>query len=198
MRDYSASATGSTLFVLLDKPDDPLAWATFYARYRPKIMEWCRCRGLQEADADDVAQEVMRKLSDDIRGFVYDPGKGRFRSWLKTVVMHALSDAMERRRRLGAGVGGDTALEQLQAVAAPDDLAERLLQEYRRELVAVAAERVRAEVSSRDWKIFVALAIEGRPGKEVATELGIKVATAHVARNRVQRRILDLVRQLEA
>jgi RNA polymerase sigma-70 factor (ECF subfamily) len=198
MGAHDLSATGSTLLVLLQNPEDQRAWAKFVLRYGPMVYAWCRRWGLQESDAEDVTQEVLTKLYCKIGGFAYDPAKGSFRGWLKTVAHHAWRDAVEARRRPGAGAaGGSAALDQLQAVAARDDLAESLEREFDGELYAAAAERVRGEVSARDWKIFAELAIVGRPGKEVAEELGMKVAAVFVAKSRVQQRLREAVRELD-
>ena len=47
----------------------------FMARYGPKIHAWCRRWGLQEADAQDVTQMVLLRLSVKVREFVYDPSR---------------------------------------------------------------------------------------------------------------------------
>ena len=61
------------------------------ARFRedgPLIHRWCRRWRLQEADAQDVAQDVLLKLHGRMATFNYDPS-GSFRAWLKTLAHHA-------------------------------------------------------------------------------------------------------------
>jgi len=94
-------------------PSDQEAWATFVAHYGPKIRGWCRQRGLQAADADDVTQDVLLRLARALRRFTYDPSRS-FRGWLRLVTEHALSDyfaVRKRRRRSGGGDDGLAALE---------------------------------------------------------------------------------------
>ena len=57
--------------------------------------------------------------------------------------------------------------------------------------------RVRLRVQPRTWQAFHLLAVEGRSGAEAAERLGMKVATAFVARSKVQKMIQDEVRKLE-
>src|SRR6516165_6938403 len=108
----SDSQTGSTLLVLLGQPDSPEAWKAFVRRYTPKLLAWCRQWKLQDADAQDVTQEVLHRLTRHMRGFPYDPARGHFRSWLKTLARHAWSDLWQARRRAGWG-SGDPAMQRL-------------------------------------------------------------------------------------
>src|SRR4051794_3741297 len=83
MEKPSDSQTSITLLERLrDNPADPEAWERFVARYRPRIVGWCSERGLQPADAEDVAQSVLTKLLHTMKLFRYDPSRS-FRAWLK-------------------------------------------------------------------------------------------------------------------
>ena len=141
MAEQDQSKTGSTLLWLLQDPKDQEAWARFVVRYGPKVHDWCRRWGLQESDAQDVTQEVLLKLCNKIGGFAYDPAKGSFRGWLKTLAHHAWRDSLDSRQRRGLAAGGSEIQEQLLTVAAHDDLAKRLEEEFDHELMAMAAER---------------------------------------------------------
>ena len=55
---------------LRSTPKDPCAWAEFVEWYGQKIYVWCRSWGLQEADAQDVTQDVFLKLSGACKIFV--------------------------------------------------------------------------------------------------------------------------------
>ena len=76
MASGSATRTGSVLLLLLGNPTDAECWTNFVDRYAPKIYGWCRQRGLQEPDAEDVTQEVLTQLVQKLRTFSYDPHKG--------------------------------------------------------------------------------------------------------------------------
>src|SRR3954471_15949669 len=102
-------------------PADPRNWAEFVDHYGPKILVWCRAWGLQDADAQDVAQTVLLKLSTKMRDFAYDPGRS-FRAWLKTIAQHAWLDFLAARKNAGQGSGDTSMLDRLNSVAARDDL----------------------------------------------------------------------------
>ena len=99
MSGYSDSQTSLTLMDMLRQyPKNADAWDRFVRLYRPKIYGWCRTWGLQEADAEDVAQDVITKLTEKMSNFQYDRSRC-FRAWLKTITQHALSDLVASRHR---------------------------------------------------------------------------------------------------
>ena len=73
MESNSDEATSPTLLARLRSPSDQAAWDQFVERYSPRIYGWCRRWNLQEADAQDVTQDVLLRLADKMRTFAYDP-----------------------------------------------------------------------------------------------------------------------------
>jgi RNA polymerase sigma-70 factor (ECF subfamily) len=182
----SASATGSTFLVLLRDPSSPDGWRNFVARYGPRIFAWCQRWSVQPADAENVTQEVLLKLVRRLPSFTYDPAKGGFRAWLKTVTRNALNDYREAQQRGQAGTGSSAVVDLLLNAASREDLLEHFQREFDLELLDEAKARTELQVSRRDWRIFQALAIEGRTGAEVAAELGMKPFAVFKAKSRVQ------------
>jgi RNA polymerase sigma-70 factor (ECF subfamily) len=193
--DAGSRTSASLLARLRAAPCDQTAWGEFVDRYGRKIYGWCRHWGLQEADAEDVTQDVLVRLAGKMRDFAYDPSRS-FRGWLKTLARHAVSDFCDARGR--AAAGGSQAVELLHAVEAREDLVKRLEDEFDREVYEEAVARVRARVSPKTWRAFEMAAQEGRPGAEVAAELGMNVAAVFVARGRVQKMLQEAVRALDA
>jgi len=197
MDQKSGSETRVTLLVRLKTvPVDSSAWAEFVEWYGQKIYVWCRAWGLQEADAQDVTQEVFLKLSGRMQEFCYDP-RGSFRAWLKTVTHNAWHDHISKRRKAGQGTGSDDAFQRLSAIEARDDLARSLDAAADQELLKEAAARVRLRVEPRTWDAFQLLAVDGRSGVEAAKILGMKVGAVFVARSRVQSMLRDELQRLE-
>jgi RNA polymerase sigma-70 factor (ECF subfamily) len=194
--DVAPGTSPSLLGRLGRLPTDQAAWADFARRYGRQIYGWCRRWQLQEADAQDVTQEVLLKLARKMATFAYDPARS-FRAWLKTVTHHAWRDFVEGRRRVVGCGAGDEVLEVLQTVEARDRLADHLDGEYTRELLDEAMARVRLRVRPHTWEAFRLLAFEGLSGAEAAGRLGMKVATVFVARSKVQKMVQEEVRRLE-
>src|SRR5262249_27319327 len=149
---------------------DHRAWSQFAEMYVPLVYGYVRKQGLQDADAADLAQEVLHTVSAAIRTFDYDPARGTFRAWLFTVVRNKLRDWRGRQARPGRGTGESGVQRLLEEQPAPDD--ERALweAEFQRQLYAWAAERVSAQVGPSTWQAFHRTAIEGCSGKDVAAE----------------------------
>jgi RNA polymerase sigma-70 factor (ECF subfamily) len=180
-----------SLFARL-KANETAAWAELFKRCVPVIYHWCRAWHLQEADAQDLTQNVLLKLARRIRTFQYDPTKS-FRAYLKTLARYAWCDLLSERDKPGAGGGGSVHLRQIESEAARDDLARRLEDGYEQELLRKAMETVQARVQPRTWEAFRLTALEGLSGEETARRLGMSVAGVFKARSRVQRRLREEV-----
>jgi RNA polymerase sigma-70 factor (ECF subfamily) len=165
-------------------------------RYGRRIYGWCRHWNLQEADAEDVTQEVLLKLAAKMQTFTYDRD-GSFRAWLKTLTHHAWQDFVKARQRGGAGQGGTEVLAVLHRAEARADLLQRLEAEFDRELLDAAMTQVRLRVQPHTWEAFRLTAVDGRSGAEVAKQLGMKVATVFVAKSKVRRMLQEEIGKLE-
>ena len=186
----------SLLLRLRHSPADQSAWREFVARYGRRIFLWCRQWDLQEADAEDVTQNVLAILAERLRTFEYNPG-GSFRAWLKTVAHHAWGKYVTQLAKPGRGSGDIDTPPRLLSVEARDDLAARLEEEFDRELLDLAMLRVAQRVEPHTWQAFTLTALDGLPGSDVAARLGIPVALVYVGRSRVQKMLKDEIQQLE-
>jgi RNA polymerase sigma-70 factor (ECF subfamily) len=197
MADESESQTISTFLARVRRnPADQDAWGDFVNRYGPTIYSWCRKRGLQDADAQDVAQTVLVKLARKMRDFAYDPARS-FRAWLKTITQHACCDFLEGRKRPDLGSGSAEVGALLDTVEGRRDLAQLLEEAFDRELLEEATARVRRRVAPRTWDAFRLTALEGLSGAAAAARLRMKAATVYVARSEVQKMLAEEVRRLE-
>jgi RNA polymerase sigma factor (sigma-70 family) len=197
MSTDSAPHTSPTLLMQLRQaPTDQAAWQRFVEHYGPRIYGWCRTWGLQDADAQDVTQDVLLKLADKLRTFTYDPSRS-FRGWLRRLTQHAWSDFTERRRKPGAGSGDTRVFAMLETIEAKEDLIKRMDEAFDRELLDQATVRVRLRVAQRTWDAFRLTALEGLTGAEAAARLDMKVATVFVAKSEVQRMLAEEIRTLE-
>jgi RNA polymerase sigma factor (sigma-70 family) len=188
--------TSLTLLERLQKnPDDPQAWTLFIERYQPRIRRWCVTWGLQDSDADDVAQNVLVKLFAALRKFQYDPSRS-FRAWLKTVTQHAWSDFVAARRRDPGQIAGqiDTIADSAEAQS---DLERQIEDGFDLELSEIAKHRIKGRTKPANWEAFQLTAIEGLSGAEAARKLGIPVGHVFVAKHRVQKLLQEEVQILK-
>lgn len=196
MSEAADSRTSVTLLGRLRDLTDATAWQEFVRRYAPRIYGWCRRRHLQEVDAQDVTQNVLLRLAHALQTFKYDCRKGSFRGWLQTVTRNACADLSMDQQRNGPGDPG--VQEQLNNVAARDELADALDQELQRELLEEAMVRVRLRVDAQTWEIFHLLAFTNQSGAMVAVRFGRSLDAVYKARSRVKEMLREEVQALEA
>jgi RNA polymerase sigma factor (sigma-70 family) len=178
-----APATRHTLIVKLRDPADAGAWREFVAIYEPLVYGLARRKGLQDADARDLCQEVFRTVAQAIDRWDLDPALGSFRGWLSRIARNLLVNFLTRRPYRLRGSGSTSVQDWLEAQPADDPSATALFEaEYRRRL--------------KTWNAFWQTAVEGRPPGDVAAELGLSVPAVYIARSRALARLRHRIGQL--
>ncbi len=95
----TAPVTRPSLLLRLRDTDDAECWSEFVRLYTPLIFGHCRRHGLQDADAADVAQEVMRVAAQAMPKFEYNAQRGKFRGWMLQTTRHRLHKFFARQQR---------------------------------------------------------------------------------------------------
>src|SRR5712671_2181096 len=101
-------ATRASLLVRLRDGGDVGAWQEFVRLYAPVIYGFGRKRGLQDADAADLMQDVLRSVSSAIHRLEYDRNQGTFRGWLFTITRNKVFNFLSARRIRPQGSGDTT------------------------------------------------------------------------------------------
>ncbi len=193
----SLPTTCATLLARLRQ--DPLndgAWDEFVELYGAHIYRWCRQWRLQDADAEDVTQEILLKLARKLRHFAYNP-RSSFRGWLKTVAHHAWRDFVDGPAH-ARQIADDRAWRLLSSAPARDDLIHRLEEAFDYEVLEAAKIQVRLRVAPHTWEAFRLTALDGLPVADVAAQVHMQVAMVYVAKSKVQRLLQQEIRKLEA
>ena len=162
MTSCASSTTSVTLLELVRQdPRDPGAWDRFVRRYRPKIFSWCREWGLQEADAEDVAQDVLVRLTEKMANFRYDP--------ITVLPPLAEDDHSSRLERPDLeplpGRRGQINPDAHEP-GSPHDLEKRIEETFDRELLDMAIMRVQERVAPPTWESFRLTASRGARGSK--------------------------------
>jgi RNA polymerase sigma factor (sigma-70 family) len=191
-------ATRASLLVRLRDGNDGEAWQEFVHLYAPIIYGFARKRGLQDADAADLMQDVLRSVSSAVPRLAYDPVRGTFRGWLFTVTRNKVFNFLQSRNRRVQGSGGSGMQQRLEQHAAADgDLSANWEADYRRELAARAMERVKGEFQAATWDAFIQTAVEGRTPAQVAARVGLSVGAIYVAKSRVTARLRQEIERMQ-
>lgn len=174
-------------------PDDVDAWTDFLGTYGPRIDAWCRRRGLQETDVQDVTQEILLKLAKQFGRFEYDP-KRSFRGWLRTVTENAISDFVKNQKSRDHM---HDVQDFLLTIEAREDLLQHLADAFDLELLAEAKSRVSQQVEERHWKVFTMTAEEQLSAATVSEATGDSVANVFKIKSRIQSMIRSELDKLE-
>jgi RNA polymerase sigma-70 factor (ECF subfamily) len=192
----AAPTTRPSLLCRIRQRSDQASWSEFVGLYGPIIYGHARRQGLQDSDAADLMQDVFRSICSTAGRFDYDPSRGKFRSWLFTIVRNKLRDQRGRCRPIATG-GSDANLR-LNEIPAENDGEEAWNRDYQQRLFAHAASLVQGQVRDHSWRAFWRTAVDGASASAVAAELGLPIASVYLARSRITARLRMIVAELES
>lgn len=185
-------STRPSLLARIRDPQDSASWQTFVTIYTPLVYRYARRKGFQDADAADLAQEVLTEVARSIPRFDYEPERGRFRDWLGCIARRQIARFLERRQRGGAVAQPGDELDRVEASQADPEWVD----EYNTRLLQVVLEQAEPHFEPATWKAFVRVWIDGKPAREVADELQVPIDSVYVAKSRVLKRLAEELRIL--
>jgi RNA polymerase sigma-70 factor (ECF subfamily) len=185
--------TRQTLLWRIRDPEDQAAWEEFVEIYAPVIYHFTVGRGLAPADAADIVQEVMKSLAGAMKSFEYEPDKGTFRSWLFTIVRNQIASHFRYKSRRLKTTGRTTAMKLAEAQSLEEGDENVWDREYRKQMFAWAAAKVRPEFGEATWSAFWRTAVLDEDATQVAEELGLSKASVYVAKSRAVKRIRETI-----
>lgn len=188
--------TSQSLIARVKDLTDALAWAEFLAIYQPVVFRMALRRGLQDADAQDVTQQVFLSVSQAIGGWTPEVGQPPFRAWLITITRNAVTKALTRRKP-DVGAGATSVVQLLEAQAVDESwISEEFVREARMDAMRWAAEQIRPEFSPMTWRLFWESVVLGRSVAEVARETGHTAGAIYMARFKVLQRLKAMVQSV--
>jgi RNA polymerase sigma-70 factor (ECF subfamily) len=189
-------ATRVSLILRLRDPADAVAWHEFVDLYAPLVYKLACRKGLQDADARDLCQDVLLAVARAVHRWDPEPARGSFRGWLSRITRNLLVNFLTRPA-YPRGSGASSLQELLEAQPSEDPSATALFEaEYRRRVFRWAAEAIRGEFAPATWQAFWQTAVDGQAPREAASELGLSVGAVYIARSRILARLRQRVEQL--
>ena len=189
--------TRLTLLTRIKDETDIDAWREFVRLHGPVVYRFARKRGLGDAEAADLMQEVLRSVARNAETTEYDPKRGSFRGWLFTITRDKICNFLSAQKNRPRWTGDST----FPITSVPDREAESDSDwdiEYQRQLAAKARDRVKNVFRSSIWQAFWKTAVDGRPAQDVGLELKMTPGAVYVAKCRVLTRLREEVQRLQA
>lgn len=190
-------STRLSLIRRLGDPSDGSAWNTFVEQYAPLLYRYARVKGLQDADASDLVQEVFEAVAKHVNRFEPRFQKTSFRRWFFRIAYTKLCDQAQRRNRQPKVLGDLTASIAGELSGGLEDNSSWLEIERRRELFERAAKQIQPTFQEKTWQAFWNTAVEGQDAQQVAEGLGMSIGAVYIAKSRVTSKLRTLINDWE-
>ena len=209
---FDPIATRHSLLNRLKDWGDQTSWHEFFDAYGQLIYNVAAKAGLADAEAQEVVQETVIAVARKIGEFKADPAHGSFSAWLMKLTRWRIADQWRKREKLGptlssSGTGKTPALLSddtgstgpIERIPDPAGVALDTVwkEEWEKHLMAAALERVKAQVSPRQFQMFDLHVRQGLSVQDTARTLQASVASVYMAKHRVVRMLNKEVRKLE-
>ena len=190
--------------------DDQESWREFFETYWKLIYGVALKSGLTHSEAEEVVQETVVSVSKKIGGFKADPVHGSFKSWLLNLTRWRITDQIrkrhvqedqERKHRSGRRTSDETSLTPTEErVADPGaDMLEAIWnEEWENNVVVAALEKLKPQVSARQFQIFFLHVIKQMPAGTTAKSLGVNVARVYLVKHRLKPLFEQAVKEVES
>jgi RNA polymerase sigma-70 factor (ECF subfamily) len=194
--------TRQSLLSRIRNLEDRESWQDFFDTYWKLIYGTARKAGLTDAEAQDIVQETVISVSKNIEGFKYDPAVCSFKTWMLQLTRWRILNQLRRRKRdqgiptIGlADPDRPLPREDAESTATierlPDpagvDLEAVWDEEWNKNLLAAALERLKRKVDPEQLQVFDLYCLEQWPARKVARTLGIGIGRVYLAKHRVGR-----------
>lgn len=199
----SSLRTRVTLLMRVHQWDDAASWSEFYRLYHKLIYGLARRSGLPHADAEDVTQDVFKRVAETIHEFESDPARGKFRGWLMNLTRWRITDKFRRQPReqnaRPAPPPDATSTRTSTINRLPDEANDREEDwelDWQRHLLDAACDRLAKRTKPRHFQAFDLYVRQRRPVLQVARDLNMNVATVYLVGHRLTKELKAEVARL--
>lgn len=199
----STLRTRPTLLFRLRDWNDEASWTEFYRLYRNFVYGCARRAGLSHADAEEVTQDVFKRVAETVHEFEADPERGSFRGWLLNLTRWRISDKFRGRKphewqvRRADDFDRDDSTGTIERLAdTGNDPRVAWDEEWQRHLLEAAMARLARRVPAKHFQILDLYRRQNWPVLKVARELGVNAASVYLVAHRLTKQLKAEVEEL--
>jgi RNA polymerase sigma-70 factor (ECF subfamily) len=195
--------TRASLLSRLKNWEDQESWQDFFDTYWKLIYSVARKAGLTDAEAQDIVQETVISVARKIEGFRYNPAVCSFKTWMLRLTRWRIINQIKKRRHeqaaepFGPRATADALELPPEEVPVGFELEAIWDQEWERNLLDAALERVKRQVAPEQFQIFDLYCLEQWPAQKIARTLGVSVSRVYLAKHRISHLLAREVKRLE-
>ena len=191
-----------TLLSRLKDWNDQASWKEFFNTYWKLIYSVAIKAGLSDVESQEVVQETVITVAKKMKDFKTDPAFGSFKGWLLHITQWRIGDQL-RKRQPGAGGRRAEATSSTSTTGRIPDPAEPELEslwneEWEKNLIDAALERVKRRVNAKQYQLFYLHVIKEHPAEKVARSMSVNVAQVYLAKHRLGGLVRKEVKHLRA
>ena len=197
--------TRHSMLARLKDWEDQTSWREFFDTYWRLIYAVALKAGLSDAEAQDVVQETLLTVAKKVGDFRAQPA-GSFKGWLLQITRRRIADQFEKRGKIGVHASAcpsvvsragtpkrglqhedDTRTSTILRVPDPArfDLDVCWEEEWKKSLMEIATERVKNQVTPKQYQMFELYVLREWPVRKVAATLGVSATQVYLAKHRI-------------
>ncbi len=174
-------------------------WKEFFNTYWKLIYNVARKHRLSDQEAQDIVQETVITVAKQMQTYRADPAFGSFKGWLYRITRNKIIDQLRKKKRHRERHVSTPEPEPYKTPTSPElrtDFDALWDQEWHDNLVGMALERIKTQISPEQYQIFHLSVIKERPNREVAQQLDVSIGKIYSVKYRVRKRLQKELQKL--
>ena len=168
----------TTSKTLLDRiaAGDEISWDEFYNRYCGIVRDIAKFKGLDEAEAEDICQQVMLQFFKQSKTFKFDPDIARFRTYFGRIIQSKIANYYREKK--------EEPSDEIEVEDENSPTEDLFLDEWRKMILKEAERELKNRVAPETFQAYELYAVQNRPVEKVAAYLDCSVNQVYQAKKR--------------
>lgn len=189
--------TRLSLLERAQNPDDEQAWSEFTEYYSQFVTMVTVRLGVHSNDRDDLTQEIILSLWKSLPKLQLDYSKGRFRSWISSIINRRVVDHYRKVKSLATkNERLQNQIDKIESISEPE-IEDIIQEEWKAYVIQIAMQNIAPVFSGKAMDVFT-LSMKGKSTEDIATELDLKNGSIRKLKSRVKERLLKEIELLKA